>query len=167
MKVGDLYSRLGRGLQPNRLQVTITGAPGAFSDLKFLCKGTVLPASNLGEVAIPHMGRIYKVPCDRTFEDVQLTVLNDENGIIRRAFEGWQKSFNDYMKNQGDGQFQFGECKIEQLTQVTGKPAPMTYTLTDVWPGEISAVDLDWGGNDTIQEFTVTLKYQRLKIDNV
>tara|TARA_B100002019_G_C21258045_1_gene595090 strand:- start:519 stop:1019 length:501 start_codon:yes stop_codon:yes gene_type:complete len=166
MKVGDLYSRLGRGLQPNRFQVTITGAPGSFSELQFLCKGAQLPSSNLGEASIPHMGRIYKVPCDRSFEDITLTVLNDQFGLIRRAFEGWQKQLNDYMENTRESDT-FAECKIEQLTQTEGQPAPMTYNLKDVWPGEISAVDLDWAANDAAQEFTVTLKYQRLEIDNV
>jgi len=29
-----------------------------------------------------------------------------------------------------------------------------------VFPTDVSPIDVDWGSNDTIEEFTVTLSYQ-------
>jgi hypothetical protein len=34
------------------------------------------------------------------------------------------------------------------------------YNFVGIFPIDISAIDLDWGSNDAIEEFTVTFAYQ-------
>ena len=34
------------------------------------------------------------------------------------------------------------------------------YKLRGIWPLDISPIELDWGQNDTVEEFTVTLAVQ-------
>ena len=53
---------------------------------KFLCKVAQLPASTVAPINIPFRGRILKVAGDRTFAEWTVTIINDENFIIRTAF---------------------------------------------------------------------------------
>ena len=39
--------------------------------------------------------------------------------------------------------------------------APLrTYKFTGMFPTDITPIDLDWGSNDTIEEYSVTFAYQ-------
>ena len=137
----------------------INGAPGLGNDLKFLCRGASLPSSSLGSVQIPHMGRMYQLPCDRTFEDWTITVLNDDKFNVRKAFEDWQKELNDPMENTGTG-YSPATAVIEQLG-LDGKKV-YGYQLEEVWPGEVGAIEMSWDSNDVVEEFTVSLKYNKM-----
>ena len=71
---------IGGGTRPNLFEVSIPTFPSAISEawaagddsengiFKFLCKASVLPASNLGSVEVPFRGIILKVAGDRTFD---------------------------------------------------------------------------------------------------
>ena len=34
------------------------------------------------------------------------------------------------------------------------------YKFVGLFPSDVTAIDVDWGSNDTIEEFSVTLTYQ-------
>ena len=97
----------GGGARPNLFEVEIPSFPEAAgantwrtgdsqeSDtFKFLCKAASLPASVITPVEIPFRGRILKVAGDRTFETWSTTVINDENFLIRNAFETWMQGIS-------------------------------------------------------------------------
>ena len=85
--VSDFKSKMGNdGLRPNLFEVSIaqsadSGASWnpAGSDFEFHCRAASIPGSTVGTVIVPYFGREVKFAGNRTFGDVTLTIINDEN----------------------------------------------------------------------------------------
>ena len=105
--INDFISKFDGGSKPNLYKVLITGSAPAnklTNDLTFFCKSTTLPASSIGEIAVPYLGRVIKVPGDRTFDDWTVTIMNNEGMPLRKIFEEWNAVYNGYASNMpGDG----------------------------------------------------------------
>ena len=184
----------GGGARPNLFEVTIptfpTGitaqngnsnlwSPLEVQDFKFLCKASQLPGSTVPAVSIPFRGRILKVSGDRTFDDWTITVINDENFRIRTAFEKWANGMSKLDDGTGivnpssymaDAEVrQLGRAKLPGSTDNNkgdGNENSIlrTYKFFDIFPTEISAIDLSYDTTDTIEEFTVTFAVQYFAI---
>jgi hypothetical protein len=155
-----------------------TGAGGNNSLVSFMAKSAQLPGSTLGTVSVPYFGREIKLPGNRTFADWTITIINDENFAIRSAFEGWMNGINNHVNNVRDSSAlnpssYTVNASVTQYDK-TGYPigsSPMTgqsagrfnggtYNFVGMFPIDISPISLDWGSNDTIEEFDVTFAYQ-------
>ena len=170
----------GGGARPNLFEVTIPEFPGYVSkdgemlkDLTFMCKGANLPASNVASIDIPFRGRILKVAGDRTFDSWTVTIINDENFSHRRAFEAWMQNIGQYSDHSGltepnsymtDAQVvQLGRALVGRETGTgTGGNANVLaqYKFKDIFPTNISQIDLSYDTSDTIEEFTVEFQVQ-------
>lgn len=164
------------GARPNLFQVEMTfplGIPGvAGSQLTFMCKTAALPGSTIGTVSVPYFGRDIKLAGNRTFADWTITILNDENFLVRRAFELWMADINSHATNlratqalNGAG----GGYTVDAIVRQYGKTGNeiKTYQMIGAFPTDLSQIDLDWGSNDTIEEYSVTLAYQYWSTDDV
>jgi hypothetical protein len=156
------------GARPNlfRVQVDMSAGNGGAEKLTFTCRAASLPAETLGTIEVPYFGRKVKVAGDRTFAEWSLTVLNDEDFIVRRSFEIWNNRINFHNENVRDG----GIYNIEGGPGAYKKDADIyhydkagdiiaQYKMQGMFPSEIGAVELAWDTNDTIEEFTVTMQY--------
>lgn len=163
--VNEIRSQLSLGGARNSLfQVTIQNPANGVADIKvpFLVRAAQIPASTLGLIEVPYFGRKVRMAGDRTFADWTVTVINDEDFLIRNALEQWS---NQIQSHQGNLR-QFGSASPSaykaqaQVTQFskTGN-AIRTYTFNGIFPTEISPIELDWNATDTIEEFTVTFQY--------
>ena len=65
----------------------------------FLVKAANLPASTVGVVEVPFRGRTLKIAGDRTFEPWTVTVMNDENFLLRRKLEEWSRTIQSMPMN--------------------------------------------------------------------
>lgn len=141
------------GARPNLYNVTISELGGG---LEFLCKGTSLPASTIGQIEVPYKGRQLKIAGNRTYADWTITVLNDVDFTIRRLAEEWMEAINGANTNLGPVSISeyMRDAKVEQLSQ-TGDIL-YTYDFKDIWPTEVGEVDLAYDSNDTIEEYTIT-----------
>jgi hypothetical protein len=160
----------GGGARPNLFQVTID-FPSGVSDganagrqTNFLVKAASIPASVLGTVEVPYRGRKLKVAGDRTFEPWTITVINDTDMKIRKAFEEWMNIVNRHSSNtsnlpQGALSY-FKNVSVDQLGRSSLTNSLAKYTFVDAYPTNISAIDLNYETNDTVEEFTVELNYQ-------
>ena len=167
--VNQFRSQLqGDGARPNLFEVTmpfpVFSLPGnAQTKLTFMCKTAQLPGATLGVVPMQYFGRELKFVGNRTFADWTITVINDEDFIVRNAFERWMNGINSHNLNvrnpvastpigySVDGQvLQFGKAgnTIKQ------------YNFVGMFPTDLTPIDVDWGSNDAIEEFSVTLTYQ-------
>ena len=181
----------GGGARPNLFEVEIPSFPVAAGTntwrtgdnqeadtFKFLCKAASLPASQVTPVEIPFRGRILKVAGDRTFETWSTTIINDENFLIRNAFETWMQGISKnsnatgatnpsaYMTyalvhQLGRGADQ-GRSSTGASAAVDGSAiAPLkTYTFFDIFPTTISAIDLSYENTDAIEEYSVEFQVQ-------
>ncbi len=161
-------------------------------DFRFMCKAAALPASNIGAVDVPFRGRILKVAGDRTFDTWTVTVINDEDFKVRHAFETWMNLLSkldnatgatnptSYMKNAIV--YQLGRSNQAQGTSVIdrvdsegpgGSPTGggqatvlRSYKMYDLFPTNVSAIDLSYDSSDTLEEFTVELQVQYFEIND-
>ncbi len=164
-------SNFDGGSRPNLYSVTMIcpglGLTEQFRQLQFFCRSTDLPASTLGEIAVPYMGRTAKYPGDRVFEDFSITVVNTQDMNLRRVFEGWNESFNTFQGNATaypNPRAIFGSALVTQLDR-SFRPQ-RAYQFVDMYPRDISSVNLGFDQNDTVSEFTVTFGYTYFINDN-
>lgn len=175
----------GGGARPNLFEVELPGPlPGdpqglgsydsdAELDFKFLCKSAQLPASNTTAIEVPFRGRQFKVSGDRTFDNWSVTIINDENFQLRRVMEGWMQAIsqysdhsgltdpNDYMRNAKVFQLGRGDVTTETGTGSSGNSNILAqYRFVDIFPVNISAIELSYDNTDTIEEFTVDFSIQ-------
>ena len=155
---------IGDGARPNLFQVTINNPVSSIADSKtsFMVKGAEIPAATLGEIQQFYQGRAVKYAGDRTYADWTVTIINDEDFLVRDAMERWNNAINGHRSNARDPAFALaGQYKTNAtVTQLSKTGLPLrTYAFEGIYPKEISNITLDWGTNDTIEEFTVTFSY--------
>lgn len=159
---------IGDGARPNLFEVTmpfpVISIPGnATNKLTFMCKTAQLPGSTIGVVPVQYFGRELKFAGNRTFQDWTITVINDEDFVVRNAFERWMNSINSHNLNVRNpiALAPFGYTVDGEVAQY-GKSGNILkkYRFVGLFPTDLAPIDVDWGANDTIEEFTVTLSYQ-------
>jgi hypothetical protein len=163
--VNEIRSQMvGGGARPTLFQVQITNPANGAGDLKvpFMVKATSLPASNLGTIEVGYFGRKVKVAGDRTFDEWSVTVINDEDFLIRNAMEEWMNQINLHQQNtRGFGTSSPSAYKSQATVQQYGKDGSIlrTYNFNGIFPTSVAAIDVDWDSNDAIEEFSVTFQY--------
>ena len=95
----------GGGARPNLFEVELTTFPTGISwdadKFKYLCKAAALPGSNVASIDVPFRGRTFKVAGDRTIDAWTVTIINDEDFKLRRAFESWTELIAKLDNNLG------------------------------------------------------------------
>jgi len=175
----------GGGARPNLFEVRLTDIPGGVTwnseNFKFMCKAASLPASTIANIDVPFRGRIFKVAGDRTIENWTLTIINDEDFKYRTAFEGWMQHIlrlennsgttnpQSYMTNADVIQLGRGyikesgvsiESSYEDSSSGVETAALAKYQMQDIWPVNVSSIDLSMDNSDQIEEFTVEFAVQ-------
>ena len=168
----------GGAARPNLFEVSIPSFPtfvNNWNDEKFnfLCKAAALPASNVAPIDVPFRGRILKVAGDRTFDTWTVTVINDEDFYVRTKFEEWMNQVNklnngtgatsptSYMKDAYVYQLGRGNKRESTANSNDGSQEPLrVYKFYDIFPTNISQIELSYDTSDTIEEFTVEFQVQ-------
>lgn len=160
---------IGDGARPNLFSVTLTfptlvnNGNAAGQKVTFMAKAAQLPGSTLGSVPVFYFGRELKFPGNRTFPDWTITIINDEDFTIRNAMESWLNALNSHAGNQRDAAAlnQNGYSVDATVTQYSKSGAELKkYKFVGMFPQDIAPIDLDWGSNDSIEEYAVTFAYQ-------
>ena len=169
----------GGGARPNLFQVTLTmptiagyTKPTDFDkELKMLCKAANLPASNIASIDVPFRGRTFKVAGDRTFDTWSITVINDTSFNLRTGMEEWMQYIGQYQDASGvtKPSDYMVTATVDQLTRkattqgstgLSGLDITKSYKFYDIFPTNISAIDLSYDSSDAIEEFTVEFQVQ-------
>lgn len=157
------------GARPNLFEVYMTiptgieGGQEAQVEMQFKVKAAQLPGSTIGVVPVYYFGRELKFPGNRTFSDWTVTIINDEDFKARNALERWMSAINSHKENRRESSFiRSGNYSRDALVVQWGKNGDekKTYLFSGMFPVDISPIDLDWGSNDSIEEFSVTFAYQ-------
>ena len=169
--INEFKSRLrGGGARANQFKVTLpfpgyASVGGETSDLAFLCSATALPGQTVGQVAIPFRGRVLNIAGDRTFEPWTITVLNDTDFKLYRAFERWMNGINNMTDNEGianPADYQV-DGFVDQLDR--NGTTLKSYTDRGLYPEALANIPLSYGTNDAIETFDVTFRYQYFETD--
>ena len=169
--INEFKSRLrGGGARPNQFKVTLpfpgyAAVGGETSDLAFLCKASALPGQSIPSIAIPFRGRELKIAGDRAFEDWSITVINDTDFKLYRAFERWMNGINNMTDNEGianPADYQV-DGFIDQLDR--NGSTLKSYTYRGLFPTSLASIPLDYSTNSTIEDFSVTFAIQYFETD--
>ena len=157
---------IGGGARANQFRVTITPPPGIAIGLdvrraSFLVTASQIPASTLGEIAVPFRGRNIYVSGDRPAPETWTTTFyNDTDFMVRNAMERWHNGINDFADNTGvvnSADFQT-DLFVEQLDR--DETILKTYIFRSAFPLTIAAIDLSTAEATEIETFEVTWRYQ-------
>ena len=167
---------IGGGARPNLFEVEMTTLPGGIAwdadNFRFMCKAANLPASNIANIDVPFRGRIFKVAGDRTIDTWTITIINDEGFALRTAMEAWMDQIaklennlgttlpEAYMTNASVFQLGRGSTASSRSNAGDSNVVLAEYEFIDIFPTEVSQIDLSYDSSDTIEEFTVTFQVQ-------
>jgi hypothetical protein len=165
MDITKFTSKFDGGARSNLFSIQISNLPNGIQidqdDHIVHIKSIQLPEHAVGEIPVNHMGRIYKFPGDRVYNDVTLTILSDGTDMrMRHKFEAWNHAWNNHVANTGllpNNTNLNGTVTLAQLDRLHNPIR--TYRLFKAWCSDVTAVDLSHDNNDALVEFTVTLKY--------
>ena len=171
--INDIRSQLTLGgARPSLFQVIISNPVNPIADLKlpFLCKAAQMPASSLlGTIEVPYFGRKLKIAGDRRFDAWAVTIINDEDFLVRNAMETWNNSINLYQQNiTALGTSAPAVYKSQATVTQFGKDGTIlrTYQFNGIFPDQISPIDLSWNATDEIEEFQVSFQYDTFEVLN-
>ena len=184
----DFRSRMkGGGARSNLFEVQMTFPNFAeantetLNDIPFLVKAAEIPASTIGNIPVPFRGRILPIAGDRTFAPWTVTIINDTNFRLRDVMERWSDGINDIQTAQGATnpedyqttatvlQLSRGPVKGLDRKVNSGEEIPVLrmYDFIGIYPNDVSAIPLDHGATDTIEEFQVTFNYLYYEVRGV
>lgn len=162
--VDDFKAKLaGGGARANMFQVTINFpgyAAGNVELTSFMCKGAQMPASVIAPVEVNFRGRKLQMAGDRTFEPWTVTVINDVDFAVRDGFERWMNGIAEHQNGVGianpiDYQADLIVQQLNKAQEVT-----KTYEIRGAFPTNVSAIDVNYDSENTIEEFTVEFNFQ-------
>ena len=166
-KITDFKSKLsGGGARSNLFEcelsfpdaVSVDGLNDILNKARFLTKAANLPASNVAPIEVPFRGRMLKIAGDRTFDTWTITVINDTDFSIRSAFEKWMNTINRVSDNTGATNP--AECHADAYVYQLDRNGDTLrkYHFYDVFPTQVTAIELGYDQGQNIQEFQVELQ---------
>lgn len=151
------------GARSNQFMVTLSfpafvAGGQAAQAASFLCKATEVPAMTVDDIPVAYRGRPVHFAGERNYSPWNITVLNDGDFFVRRAFERWSNGIANLdntagLTNPSDYQ---ATLMVTQLDR--NDNALKTYTFYDAYPTDIGAMELSYD-NPNIQEFQVQFVY--------
>jgi len=176
--IDDFKGKLiGGGARPNLFEVQLflvknlvvtANLNDVEEKMRFMIKTAELPASTIGDIPIPFRGRVLHVAGDRTFEPWTVTIINDVDFSIRSTMERWSNAINKHEDTSGvinPTDYQ-RDAIVDQLGKAQNKtgnrtlPVLRRYKFHGIYPTNVTAIPLDYGSTDQIEEFQVTFQVQ-------
>lgn len=154
-----VFNQTGTTLDTLSTNLPLTGQ----EKFTFSCRGASLPPSTLGVIELPYFGRRLPVAGDRTFPPWTVTVMNDEDWLVRSMFETWNNALNHLQGNIRDSAFINGDNNYKADFSViqyakTGEVIAQ-YQIIGAWPSQIDPINLDWDNQNQIETFGVTFSF--------
>ena len=170
--VNDIRAQLAfGGARPSLFQVIISNPVNPIADIKlpFMCKTAQMPSSQLGLIEVPYFGRKLKIAGDRTFDAWTVTIINDEDFLIRNAMEQWNNYIQLYQQNvtalgTGSPSLYKSQATVTQF----GKAGEVlrVYQFNGIFPQVVGPIGLAWNTVDEIEEFEVQFQYDTFEVLN-
>jgi len=163
------------GARPSQFEMSViwpdlvrglAGVAQAEQDVRFLCEISQIPGEMINPITVNYFGRQLKYAGERTWNDLTITILNDEDFKIHKALEKWMKAVADHPTtvSQFDGGIASGsyatDFVVTQMSRNSGGSPTQAYKFIGAWPTNIGDIALNWGSTDAIETFTCTFAYQ-------
>jgi hypothetical protein len=165
---------IGDGARPNLFKVSLTfptvatNGVAAGQKTTFMAKTAQLPGSTINSFPLYYFGRELKFAGNRTFTDWTLQIINDEDFLIRNALESWMNSINSHTTNvRNAAAVNPSNYSVDAEVTQYGKAGQelKKYKFVGLFPVDVAPIDLDWGSNDSIEEYATTFAFQYWESD--
>lgn len=126
-----------------------------------------LPGSTVSPAMVFFQGRQIPLLGDRQLEPFTMTLYNDTTFSHRNAFERWMNLINAHEGNiQATSNYRdlLGTIEVHQLDR-DGSTVLKVVKLHNVFPDNISPIDLDYANMDQVEQFTVNFAYTNWSSD--
>ena len=155
------------GARPSLFEVYLTiptfvaADTGTDTKFRFTCRAASLPAATVGTVDVSYFGRQIKFAGDRTFTDWTVTVMNDEDFLVRSMFEKWSNALNKLQANQRQAYVSENDYKATMnVIQYAKDGVPIrSYDIVGAFPTTVDAIELNWDTQNQVESFGVTFAY--------
>ena len=152
------------GVRPTLFDVVISPNIGedsaTLTKFTFTCEASEIPDATISAVPVSYFGRIIKLAGDRTYQDWNVTVINDEDFSVRNMFEAWSNQINQYVGNiklSKGNSYKNGSALVTQYGKSGEKLR--SYEFVGIFPTVVSNIGLSWNSQNEIQRFGVTFSY--------
>lgn len=159
------------GVRANRYVVKpLGGKSGLLGDnAELYIKAVSIPGTQIGMIPVSYQGRQIKFSGERQFGEWAFVVYDSANQRIREKFEAWINTMDSHLNHTvkynvtEDWDIFYNDAAAQghpggSLTSGYG------FRLQNVWPVDISPIDLSYDLVDSFAEFTVTLAYDRHEV---
>ena len=167
----DTFRKSFVGVKANRFKITglLPAIPnlsssGLNKSLDIYCKASQFPGSSVGLVNLNYRGRPIKFPAERAAADwpIQVYTSSLDNEDLRTIFQKWIDYINDGEHKSMNYKAYASEWTV-QYDDIKGRKSDSRYTkicsLNNVFPIDISPIELTEDVTDVFAEFTLTLTY--------
>jgi len=169
------------GARPTKYkcQVIIPSAlePDDYS-LNVICKSAIFPSKTTEVIMLKYKGRTIPIPGQEKYgQTIDLGFYLEESHKTKTLFDAWSQALNydNYNDDIGEGEWlkqdikdgaSTGRAEI-QLTQLdfAGEKDRIKYTFYDVFPKEVSAVNMSSESVGAILDYTVSFSYSYYRVD--
>ena len=160
----ELKNELKAGARPNKYRIAINSkeSSGPTEDqMDILCKAASLPEAAIGTIDVYNQGRKLVIAGDKTYTSAwDVTFYNTREMDIKNKMEEWMKRIDDVQSHNREWEENSEYMTDMEVHQLNGENIETAkYKLYNVWPSNISSVDLADDSQDTVSEFTVTFTY--------
>jgi hypothetical protein len=149
----------GGGARPSMFEVSLFTPFSSTNQSRanVLVSATEIPASPLQQVPVYYFGRAIKLAGNREFPNWSVEVLNDEDFALRIMFENWSNRINSLISNRQDSSVIDNNYKSTGNVVQYGQDGSTlrTYTMTGIWPVQVSPIRLAWQDGNAIETYNV------------
>lgn len=179
--ISAFKSAIGTVARPNIWRAEILFGDGLFTTLgqtsdtilpnfSYRCERTTIPGRTISTVDDYGGGPSLKLAQDISYSDIEMTIICSTDMQERYIFETWMNVIVLPREYSGGGLINYydnyalgNELVLEQYNEFGERI--LRYKLHDVYPIQISAMNLTWEENNTYQRFDVTMNYRSYTID--
>lgn len=156
--INEFVSNFTIGARANLYKVQIDGID---QKLEFTCKTAQIPGKTINPIEVKYLNNTIKVAGDTTFDDWAVTIMNDEDYLIRKQLEEWMEKIKNNSQSIGSGEMSdyFRTATVIQLNRDGSENDNAKYKFVNMWPTTIDPMDLGFENADTILEFGCTFAF--------
>ncbi len=153
--LSDFISKFKIGARPNLFRVEIDALG---EKCQFMCKGAQIPGRSIGKMPIAYLDNQFYLGGDTTYQDWTVTVLMDTDFYVRYRLEEWMNNIKGQGATKGySGLNYLLDGRVIQMDALGNDV--VTYVLYNMYPVDISPVDLSWESTSTIEEFQAIFSF--------
>lgn len=170
-KLSSFREQIGQVARPNLwscklfIATSEIGKQGQLETLSFRCEKAEIPGRTVATIDDTGSGPALKLPYEVNYSDMEITVICSTDMAERDYFENWINKIvypgGSYRAGLVNYYSNFAKGNKLELSQLGDRGESLiTYFLYDVYPIQISPMNLSWEESNTYQRFNVTLNYR-------